>query len=317
MGIRKMRTRSSSQKMIRRRPAKYPSFMKLHGTRSTLRKLECPICYHYPRQAPIYTCEHGHILCTTCQQEIRNTHECELGRAKCLGICPLCRSHKIGICPTVQELGQNLLTTVKVKCRFSERGCNTTDTLTRLGVHEPKCSYRVVPCFAGYRNSCNWEGNLRDLGLHVRDKGCIQVLRSNEGEEEFRSSIGDFSDKTMTVFNRTATTHWRPVLLMSERHIGKMIYLTVQRYSTGHWVIAARSLSSDSRIGKLRVQIDLHQAENLKDHRLTYTGEINSYQMTNQEIFNGGKMLLLSDSQLSLLCTENSIFHYVVKILDR
>ena len=299
---------------VRRNVIRPPT--KLYGTRSMIRKLKCPVCFDYPRQIPIYTCTNGHILCSACQQSIQFNHVCDLNRMGCKGKCPVCRNHELKVDSDVQELGVGLVTNFKEHCRFTDFGCSTKTNLSKLASHEPKCQYRIVHCLAKHRNSCNWVGSLKDLVVHVKKSNCIQIINTGEDNNIFKSSIGDFSDKRFTVFGRLEDTHWKPVLLISRKICKYLIYLTMYRSGDGRWFLTARSLSPDTVLERLRVRIEVYKSGEDKGSRFIYQGHINSYNLTNQEIFSSGKLLLLSDTQLRMMRKEDTILGYTVTVWE-
>ena len=36
------------------------------------KELECPVCFQIPRNPPIYQCINGHLICSICQEKIKD-----------------------------------------------------------------------------------------------------------------------------------------------------------------------------------------------------------------------------------------------------
>ena len=132
----------------------------------------------------------------------------------------------------------------------------------------------------------------------------------------FKSFIGDFSDPSMTVFERRQVTNWKPVLLVSRAIVKYLIYITIQRDATGLWYIQFRTFSPEIVLQRIRVKLQVYRSEaTKKDHMLGYEGPVISNTLSNSDMLSEGKYLLLTDSQLKLLRTEDTIFEYNVEVM--
>jgi len=305
------------------------------GSGAALEMLECPICLDYPRSRPIYTCDNGHIVCSTCRAGLtskpciecmKSCKTCSKSKEKpsalckgsckeCLGICPTCRDHKLKPDIFVGRLADKLLKEVMANCRFAAHGCVKQEKLGIIANHEERCQYREVHCPAKHRGACQWMGSLAKMIVHVKDAACIQILRSDNVNEPFKSFIGDFSQADLTVFNRTQITHWKPVLLVSRTVVQYLLYLTIQRSATGVWFIHVRSFSPESLLQRITVRLELFKSgEENSSQKYIYEGGANSNKLSNDEAMAAGKFLILNDAQLKLLKTEQTIFEYKVSV---
>jgi len=268
-----------------------------------LEMLECPVCLDYPRSRPIYTCDNGHIVCPTCRAGLK---------AK---MCPTCRDFNLKPDKFVDMLADKMLTDVMAKCRFAAHGCKKQDKLGTIAHHEERCQYREVHCPAKHRGACQWIGSLAKMIVHVKDAACIQILRCDNVNEPFKSFIGDFSQADMTVFNRTQVTHWKPVLLVSRTVVQYLLYLTIQRSAAGLWYIHVRTFSPESLLHRITVKLELFKSgEENPGHKYIYEGGANSNKLSNEEAMATGKFLILTDAQMKLLKTEQTIFEYKVSV---
>ena len=144
----------------------------------------------------------------------------------------------------------------------------------------------------------------------------FQVLLTHDPSNLFKSFIGDFSDPNTTVFNRNQVTHWKPVMMVSEAVVKYLIYMTIQRKASGLWYIQFRSFSSSSVIPRFTVKLQVYKSEATKDEqKFSYEGAVISSNVSDKEMLEEGKYLLLTDAQLKLLKTESTIFEYDVEVI--
>ena len=286
--------------------------------------LECPVCLEYPRQRPIYTCNNAHVTCSKCITKIK-------------GSCPICRNDEINPNPFVGRMADKALQGILVPCQFACHGCKLRQQIHAMEHHEVHCQYREVHCPAKHRGACHWLGSLLKMVGHVKERGCIQVnlfitvsistfyflriiifqiIRTNDPSNLFKSFIGDFSDPNTTVFNRNQVTHWKPVMMVSEAVVKYLIYMTIQRKAGGLWYIQFRSFSSSSVIPRFTVKLQVYKSEATKDEqKFSYEGAVISSNVSDKEMLEEGKYLLLTDAQLKLLKTESTIFEYDVEVI--
>ncbi|KAK2378088.1 E3 ubiquitin-protein ligase SINA [Trifolium repens] len=91
--------------------------------------LDCCSCFQ-PLSIPVYQCDNGHIVCSTCGPKLRN---------KC-HICSLFISSK---CCKVIE---NLLMSVEISCSNAKYGCREKISYIGTRKHEKKCTYAICYC---------------------------------------------------------------------------------------------------------------------------------------------------------------------------
>ena len=90
-------------------------------------KVECPVCYDVPKQAPVPVCPNGHIVCQWCKRDL----------------CPTCRAR--------MGLGTSLLAVTVIEnishfCEFQIYGCQASCSIISLPNHQASCPYRAVKC---------------------------------------------------------------------------------------------------------------------------------------------------------------------------
>merc|ERR1712154_519145 len=90
----------------------------------------------------------------------------------------------------------------------------------------------------------------------------------------------------------------------------------IQRSATGYWNIHVRSFSPESLLQRITVKLELFKSgEENSSQKYIYEGGANSNKLSNDEAMAAGKYLVLTDAQLKLLKTEQTIFEYKVSVL--
>jgi len=90
-------------------------------------KVECPVCYEVPKQAPVPVCSNGHVVCQTCKRDL----------------CPTCRV-RMGVATSV--LAVTVIENIPHPCQFQIYGCQETCSLGTLLSHQAACRFRTVKC---------------------------------------------------------------------------------------------------------------------------------------------------------------------------
>ena len=92
-------------------------------------EVECVVCLETPRSDPVFQCDHGHILCTSCHEKLSDCPVCKvkLGNTRCLSV-------------------EKILAKYPRPCRFDEYGCNVKKTASELDAHQEVCIYKPILC---------------------------------------------------------------------------------------------------------------------------------------------------------------------------
>jgi len=90
-------------------------------------KVECPVCYDVPKQAPVPICPNGHVVCQGCKRDL----------------CPTCRV-RMGMGTSI--LAVTVIENIPHSCEFQIYGCQTTCSIVTLPTHQATCQYRAVKC---------------------------------------------------------------------------------------------------------------------------------------------------------------------------
>ena len=103
-------------------------YLSLHEIQDAL---ECIVCLDVPKSDPVYQCDNGHILCSSCHPNVSD--------------CPMCRV-KLGRSRNLAV--ERVLAKFPRPCEFDIHGCQIKMTKEALDVHTNICSYKPVPCLS-------------------------------------------------------------------------------------------------------------------------------------------------------------------------
>ncbi|KAK9891010.1 hypothetical protein WA026_013343 [Henosepilachna vigintioctopunctata] len=114
-----------------------------------MHELECPVCAEL-MASPIYICETGHNVCSTCNMKVNE--------------CPICRSSMLG--------GRNftlekLSTIVTGPCINRSSGCSYVAPISKVKAHERNCFLAKRDCIL---NTCKWNGRILEIPEHLEEE---------------------------------------------------------------------------------------------------------------------------------------------------
>ncbi|PSN29819.1 hypothetical protein C0J52_25947 [Blattella germanica] len=126
---------------------------KMALTEELLPELECQNCSTYARP-PIFLCETGHVICSTCNKMSTSCRNCA---AKLIG--------------TTSIPLNNLAKKILYPCDYHERGCKEIFSDDKIQVHLEECQFRTYKCpFAITAYKCSFEGFLSEMENHINEK---------------------------------------------------------------------------------------------------------------------------------------------------
>jgi len=111
---------------------------------------ECPICLNVPRKAPIWQCDKGHTICSSCRPKVVT--------------CPQCRARYTA--GNRNYFAERLLERVPVPCSFLEQGCEVELVPSKIKKHELECDYRDIVC-AHMVHGCRVKCIKREMDHHM------------------------------------------------------------------------------------------------------------------------------------------------------
>lgn len=146
----------------------------MHAT--TLKLLECPVCYNVYK-SKIFMCENGHNICEECKQNVN--------------ICPTCRSE---LKRTRNHLVEELISkSLLYSCENSNLGCTVNLALNQIQTHQGVCHLKLCKC---YVPECTWEGRKNELNHHIMKNHAVSVFQGLSKEILF--SDVEFSNANST-----------------------------------------------------------------------------------------------------------------------
>ena len=134
----------------------------------------------------------------------------------------------------------------------------------------------------------------------------------------FKSSLGDFPASEKTVFERNdVITHWKPVLFVSKKLLNLWCHMIIQRNCEGLWKLMIYSMLPKECTDQIRVKITVGDCDMARC--FSFSGKVNSYQTSNNQVFREGHFLCLHDDQVkpfkhSGQCKGNILFNYSVDV---
>lgn len=115
-------------------------------------KIECPVCSEH-MVPPIYQCILGHSVCGKCKPTLSD--------------CPTCRSK---IENTRNYLLEDLTSSLKYPCKYSEYDCKYVASAKTIKEHESECTYGPYECPMQFYSKCKWKGSLKNASDHLREE---------------------------------------------------------------------------------------------------------------------------------------------------
>ena len=282
--------------------------------------LECPVCLSFPRRSPsfcketmVYSCNNGHIVCGFCFTAL-NALSAEMN-IRAHNKCPTCREEELLPSRAAGKVLEMLMMGKLVQCRNEVHGCDKNIPWEAIWYHEISCPQREVSCISAHRDSCGWKGTLPNLIRHIKENDCAQIVKTaNSDGLTFTSNLANFADTRTSVFQMDTTVHWRPALLVSEKLITYLIYVTVKRTTEGDWYIAVRSISPQHVREKITYELQIFQGSAEEGQaKCSWNGYPVSHNHSDYDLIRTGEYLRLNDSQLRNLTRNLSIFEYQLR----
>jgi hypothetical protein len=258
-------------------------------------KLECPVCFSIPKEAPINVCLNGHVVCQTCRK----------------GSCP-------PTCSAIsdQRGGTSLLALTVVenipleRCDFTENGCKfqcSPDKQEKLSIHEMECKYRDVNC---PNFSCLEEVPLISLVEHSMKK-CIR--------HEFSSSPAVFCSKSQDLSSMQKDDYywWRPGgIIFNQQHF----FLNIFHDNEGsrglfHFYVIMAGSETESKDYKTILKIYNKALGEKGRHSVQFIGDICPIEVADRsEALDAGYCFSITDSQMKKIFNSDITFQFWVMV---
>ncbi|KAF0298972.1 putative E3 ubiquitin-protein ligase sinah [Amphibalanus amphitrite] len=133
--------------------------------------LECPVCYQelYP---PIYQCNNGHPVCSSCRPRVR--------------ACPVCKAWMYHVRALALE---KIIRELPRPCRYLPGGCTERVSAAARAQHERCCPHRPARCVEALV-SCSWKGPLVEARAHLASKHELSERLHRAMHGRFSFSLG-------------------------------------------------------------------------------------------------------------------------------
>ena len=154
---------------------------------------------------------------------------------------------------------------------------------------------------------------------HKHSLSPFQIVKKQEDPSSpYTSVIGDFNQDGLTVFDRSAMTHWKPVMLISAAHVRLFAYLLFYRNLDQEWVAYARGFAEQECLDRYELKLKLGSAaKDNKATEFTFSGRILAHDVSEKEVIASGNYLSLKDAHVQKLCSGKTLFEYDVEIVER
>ena len=130
----------------------------------------CSICYNVLKE-PMMCRNNEHIFCRECITEHLNVNS---------HTCPECNEDLTVDTLRRARLVSNYLSELKIKCDYSDRGCQEYIRLAELKCHVENCGFAPVKCS---NEECEMMVNKREL-IHLKCHNCVKIEQVVETMKE-------------------------------------------------------------------------------------------------------------------------------------
>ena len=244
--------------------------------------LECVICLEFPITVPIYQCNNGHVLCSSCHGRVTDCPTCRgrLGKVRCLAM-------------------EKVLEKFPKPCRFKSSGCSIRLDQTRLDKHEGSCAYKPVSC---PMTNCAQLLSIEELIKHFDENHNCKEAHSSED-----SSIICDIGTTISTLNTTTIALFRWNLI----HPGFIGMCWRESGIVGNWHIGVYLLNTFSCSKDRTFTVRIGNSE--MGEELSYTGQCLSLDMKFDETSKQGRCLTFTDAIAKRISCDNKLYvHHVL-----
>ncbi|XP_045832675.1 E3 ubiquitin-protein ligase SINA-like 10 [Trifolium pratense] len=124
--------------------------------------INCCICFQ-SLSIPVFQCDNGHIVCSTCCSKLRNK----------------CQKCSLPISSKRYKANENPLQSIQMSCQNEKYGCRETISHSGKRKHEEECIY--LPCYCPL-SGCNFVASLEMLSNHFSHKHGDSLIEFSYGD---------------------------------------------------------------------------------------------------------------------------------------
>ena len=231
--------------------------------------IECPICGAPPTKKPVYMCKNGCCpVCKDCKPKSENK-------------CPKCREVGLEQSPFAGRLVENVIWESMIRCPNTILGCRTELLGKHVEDHKRKCGHREVLCVGSHRSYCNVSLPLAIIPNHFKAKKCASFLgpmESGPGAIKYGILLKSPTEQSHeTIYKTNGFVSWIPQMLWCPQSAPFKVFITVDRQSTGVWLITPWTYSHKEAARKLHITIIAAGARQGSDVKFVMHGGVNIF----------------------------------------
>ncbi|OWR48819.1 hypothetical protein KGM_213302 [Danaus plexippus plexippus] len=236
---------------------------------------ECPICLD-TMSAPIFQCQSGHSLCSSCTKALMPP------------ICPLCRQAMTQVRNWQLE---DLLLKATMNCPNRIIGCAYTTVASNMENHIKECIYREMICPLHVFGRCSWSGKLKEMLDHFKEHHSQNLIMT--------------MDQKVTINNLNINEDDRFVYIMPQ---GKMMFIVTLKIDTKlKLAFFAVQLIACQKIAQQHVyELSITSLQD-KERRVNYFDHCFSDATETREILQSAKCCVMSLSMLGNFINKKSL----------
>jgi len=240
-----------------------------------LAKVECPVCFEVPKEAPINVCPNGHVVCNTCKRER----------------CPTCR---VRMGPGTSIIALTVVENIPHTCEFQIHGCLVTCQLQELKLHQAQCQFRTVHC---PNSRCPEKIPLATLAEHTLRRCIRSGTFHNSPINNNYHYVVPYTQTEQ--FHRRNDSSWRPEGICFN---GCNFFVKIVRHGKkGKWFFYVQMAGSEKDAGQYTATISVYNPtagiDGRNSHR--FIGEVCPIDVVNIEAAaEAGYCKILPDEQM-------------------
>ena len=207
---------------------------------------------------------------------------------------------------------------IEIPCRYSGT-CSVKGDYSFISAHEEFCLEKdTFTCPLASRAQCQYRASMNQVLSHLSESKCTNLLtakaltRNSNSVVQFKGKILDDEEHpTMQFFQKKSS--WRPTALYSEET--KLIGLPtiyISRHWDRTWSIVLTGQRSQELLNQVICTIEITNDQKKNAPSIMYQRSPISSDKTCAEVFRNGDYLILHDSQVKAMRTQNKLFNYKV-----
>ena len=241
---------------------------------------ECIVCIDVPKLDPVYQCDNGHILCSSCHANVTD--------------CPICRI-KLGNSRNLAV--EKVLSKFPRPCEFDVYGCKVRMASKTLPTHQNFCKYKPVQCLSAV---CKELIPMVEMPTHMNDIHHV-----------FKSDTYSIHYENMSRYTKTNVQFNPAHFSFDEKDFFSFFWRTFEPQNC--WHIWLYMVGSPEESQKYSYQVKLRGSK--YNEELSYFGQTVSLHIDKNEITSINRCLTIQDGNIERFCTKDrlNIFYKINK----